>query len=575
MKNILGNIYYLFLVLSITLSAQEISLDVATTDGDQLNQALVGQPFLAQVTIAPATSTHVQPELSGNEHMHIRPAGFQMQTINGASHITFNYRVYADAEGMFVLGPARLTTNNQSLVSNQVTVKVVADIDSGKKAKEAKAFMRLSCDKTEVVVGEKIRCTLRFYTSHKRIQLRHVGEPELNQCPFTVQKKQGPFSGVEDIDGTSYEYFEWSWELYPQSAGNCLIPAYYADYSMPSKKDDLFAMFTSVFATMNEQKRVYSNGVRLRVNELPQTQHHAQAVGTFQSFKASVESHAIKQGEGTVLTLELIGDSDFDRLDILPLQGMTPTLKWYESKKQVIQQDNNQQKKVFEYIIQATQAGDWEIPAQKFIYFDTQKRAYRTLTTSPLTIHVIAVNNQKNNQPIQENQLGPEELTEKKEDDSAIPALAEGPWNATTEKIIPWNFFIMLCILIAGASGGLIIFRMLQQGSLPFMSSHVFALKKVQKSISKAQKTMNYQLLYQEVRSFVIQKTAIDQEADFENQIASVFKYRAVPSQIQHQWEDFWKQLSEARFGLFKDKNQFADLFDRAHKWVVFWEELV
>ncbi len=249
------------------------------------------------------------------------------------------------------------------------------------------------------------------------------------------------------IDGVEYDYHEWTWELYPQQEGTCLIPAYSADYIMPNKKNDLFSMFTAVFPTVNEQKRVYSNGLSLSVKKLPPTKIPAQAVGTFQGFKARLESHAIKQGEGTVLMLELEGDADLEHIKSIQLLGVPQGLRWYESKQHIVPTQSSNQKKLFEYIIQATQAGDWEIPSQSFVYFDTNKRAYRTLKTSPVALHVVALSPAKENQTQKEPTQPVQLITHDSESQECSAfEIAQGPWAYSRSAVIPWTYLFFICL---------------------------------------------------------------------------------------------------------------------------------
>lgn len=571
MKSIHGKLCALVVLVNAHVFAQEMVLELATTDGDKLDQALVGQPFLARVTIAPATSSYSQPELSHSDHLQVRPAGFHMQSINGASEITYNYRVYADAEGVFKIGPARLTTQQQSLVSNDVSVTVVPFAhNQSVKSKHEKAFMRLVCDKKEVVVGEKVRCALRFYTSSKRIQLRHVGEPEIDHCPYSTYKKQGPTRGVETIDGTAYDYHEWTWELYPQQEGACLIPAYYADYSMPNKKNDLFSMFTSVFPTVNEQKRVYSNGLSLNVKKMPPTKTGAQAVGTFQSFKAQVESHALKQGEGTVLTLELIGDADLENIKQLPLHDVPSGLRWYESKQHIVSIDANNQKKLFEYIIQATQAGDWEIPSQQFVYFDTNKRSYKTLKTLPLTLHVIAVSGSKEKPVKQENTTTVEHQSPPSSiHDEDVFEIAQGPWAASQQMIIPWLYLLIACLM---SGSGVLLYALKTLKSDRSPASYTRA--QLHKLIDKARKNNDYAALYCLMRGWLLARPGSAENDSLEQMVESLAKRNEVSYEKQQQWQQFWNQLSEVQFGARPGLDNGFSLFDAALHWIDFWEEL-
>lgn len=579
MKKILGNIVALGLFIFAQARAQEIALRSSSMDGKQIENAIIGQPFIVHVTISPASSTHSQPELSYDPSLHVRQAGFQMQSINGASQITYNYRVYAEKEGTYTFGPARLQTSQQSLVSNTLQIKVLAEAPastSKQKREVPKAFLRLTTDKKHVFVAEKVRCNLRFYYVHNKVQLRHIGEPEPTQCEyFTIQKKQGPEAGQETIDGVEYDYKEWSWELYPKNPGSCLIPAYYADYNLPSRRDDFFSLFSSVLNGVSEQKRVYSNGVSLNVKPLPGGKSDNQAVGSFDSYTASIDSRALKQGEGAVLTLSLVGDADFDRIEQPALAHMPTELKWYESKVSVTPLPTGMQQKNFEYILQGTKSGDWVIPSQEFTFFDTKTKRYKTLQTTPISVHVIPMNGQgrRNQEVIDDNQPEAAQVQSDEQID-ALP-LAQGPWLATQDKVIPWRLLAIMCVMLAGISAFIVLAIMIKSGGMPLAAQKKYAYVKAQKQIAKAQKKYDYSLLYTAMQNFVALKSNNNGYQLSESELLALLSKLGVSENIKHRWEQFWQQLAEARFGFKAENLSRPELFIQAQEWLQFWQELL
>lgn len=549
-------------------------------DGKELEHAILGQPFLVHVTLSPASNTHLQPELAYDPSLHVRQAGFQMQSINGASQITYNYRAYAEKEGTYSIGPARLQTQQQSLVSNTLKVKVITEplASNIKNKREApKAFLRLSSDKKHVFVGEKVRCFLRFYNLHNKVQLRHIGEPEPSQCEyFTIQKKQGPETGTEVIDGIEYDFKEWSWELYPKNPGSCLIPAYYADYNLPSRKDDFFSLFSSVLNGVSEQKRVYSNGVALQVKPLPTTQVTNQAVGTFESYTASIDTRALKQGEGAVLTLSLIGDADFDQIDQPGLLQMPPELKWYESKQSLVPLASGMQKKNFEYIVQGTKPGDWVIPSQQFTYFDTKLKRYKTVQTTAIQVHVIPMNGYaRHNQEAKEKE--PELKKDEPESDEQIEVLplAQGPWQESVPQSLPWRLLVIVSIMLAGLTALSILVIMIKAGDMPLRAQKKYAFRKAQKQLAKAQKTHDYYLLYNSMQSFIALKSNNRGYQLSESELLELLNKLGVSKNLQDKWQQFFERLAEARFGFKSDSISSSELFTQAHEWLQFWEELL
>jgi hypothetical protein len=67
---------------------------------------------------------------------------------------------------------------------------------------------------------------------------------------------------------------------------------------------------------------------------------------------------------------------------------MPDALKYYFSKSNLVQGSLGLQKS-FEYIVQGMQEGEWEVPAQQFIFFDVENRSYKMLETAPLLVTVL------------------------------------------------------------------------------------------------------------------------------------------------------------------------------------------
>ena len=239
-----------------------------------------------------------------------------------------------------------------------------------------------------MVVGEKIHCSLRFYYQNPSLSLENVGEPA--STGITVCERKGPTAGTEFINKIPYTFIEWEWDAYPDQTGKILMPAYSLDFNMPSAQENRADLFSMFFGQRLVRKRIYSNAVELNVDSLPPHPHQPNAIGSFKSIHAKAQPATARQGEGIILTLEFEGDGNFERLETFALEGMPDALKWYDSKSysEPIQKGH---KKSFEYIIQGLQPGEWEIPSQKFTYFDVKNRTYKTLKSSPLLLTIVSL----------------------------------------------------------------------------------------------------------------------------------------------------------------------------------------
>ena len=396
MDKIVGKLFLLLLCCNVAFINAGIRLDVKTSDGIATQAVVVGQPFLVEVTIDNVQGSVQAPTIAGLEQCVVRRTGMYMSSINGASTTKYTYQVRADNLGTYHVGPARVVHERQELLSNVATIVVGKDIpaptqqknkNSTHAAAQQPVLLRLMVDNERVVVGQKIKASLRFYYQDSGITLSTIGQPDF--VDFEVKQASKPVGGSQNINGNNYKFAEWQWELYPKKSGDLTIPAYSADYELPAHDN---RMFGNIFMFLNmhtERKRVYSNAVKLVVDPLPQSAMPVKAVGVFESITAHISPPVAKKGEGMVLVLEISGEGNFDAI-MAPCLSLPTGLKYYDSNTSFVKATDSTElsKKCFEYIVQGVEPGDWEIPAQKFVYFDTAKHAYVTLKTSPLFVSI-------------------------------------------------------------------------------------------------------------------------------------------------------------------------------------------
>ena len=125
---------------------------------------------------------------------------------------------------------------------------------------------------------------------------------------------------------------------------------------------------------------------------------------------------------------------------------MPEALRFYASKQLIVEpkKEGESPRKRFEFIVQGLKAGSWEIPPQSFYYFDTKKRSYVTLQTTPLAITIMP--NAKKIMPSHHqydtHDRGMEDA------DTIAPLHKELALSvATAEPKLPWWFFVGLMIM--------------------------------------------------------------------------------------------------------------------------------
>lgn len=408
--------------------------------GYPLHEVAVGQPFQVEVLIENPDGSTSYPIIQHDDSVSLQKTGYRMHTFNGASSAAYIYTACADEEGRITIGPARIANENvqSSTVSLQVTGGESKSIRS---SAHKESFLRLFVDKDHAIKGEQIPFRLRFYYTDSDVRLQQIGSSaDQEEDHIIFKKEEGPIGGTEIINGERYQYAEWRWIGYPTQTGTIVIPAYFADFIVPVVHEDQRLMhFASFFGSRHERKRVYSNAIRITIEDAPEG---IKAIGSFSSLEASTNHTKVKQGEGIVLKLVLSGAGNLDGIEINRLVGMPSSARWYPSK-QYLSSDKTQ--KTFEFVIQPMQKGVMEIPAQTFDFFDTIRRTQRTLKTATLSIMVMPSVQSVSSQ-IHDTQPTAKTSEETISQHELLPLNSSGAWYALREHELPFWLFLLLLI---------------------------------------------------------------------------------------------------------------------------------
>ena len=475
----------------------DVTMRVLDTQGAPLVQAGTGHPFIVEVSVTDAAlNMSQQPVVQGIEQFAVKNTGINIITVNGKTSAKYRYEVRIDVPGSYAIGPAKFVHKKQQLTSNTIRVLVgdeqVEQKNVTRKKRDAPVLLRLVADKERAVVGERVGCCLRFYYTDPSISLQKF----IEQPSDDIRRKQsrGPLEGNEQINGITYQYAQWEWEVYPQKPGRCVIPAYGADYDREVERDDFWGGLGKFFGNHVETKRVYSNALSLQVDTIPKSEKELQGVGSFTAMRMSAKPSVAKQGEGVVVAVEVEGDGDPDAILFSGLQGVPASLKYYESNQSVIgsEEPGKDQIKRFEFIVQGLKTGSWDIPAQSFYYYDVDKRSFQTLYTAPLSITIMPGTNKTTlvNEVDQNNERNT--LHE-------ITNIHDGPWYPTRSiTALPLWLFLVLVLL----PGGIILYRVVVLSTQKRMKRRYranlayYAFRTARKRLFQLKKTKDVQQLY-------------------------------------------------------------------------------
>ena len=271
-------------------------------------------------------------------------------------------------------------------------------------------FIKIDVSKKSCYVGEPIIATYKLYTRLKS-ESNVVKAPSFNG--FSVSELEMPDNyslRTEKYNGREYNVYTLrKVQLYPLQSGKLSlepvevknrITFLKAEYA-GKRKGDIFYDMLRDFADENapgnatEQQiiTVTCDTLNINVKPLPDANKPAWFKGAVGNFKivASLEKNNITTDDAGSLKIIISGAGNIQLINapnVLWPQG----IEGFESKS-----SENLDKfsvpmkgdKVFIYPFTVTNPGEYTIPAINFLYFNISTQSYKTISTQPLSIHVV------------------------------------------------------------------------------------------------------------------------------------------------------------------------------------------
>jgi len=550
-----------------------ITLRVLSADSVPIKQVGAGVPFILEVSMYNIYRTR-KPDIKGIEDFYTGQSGFQMKTINGKSNIKYTYNMRIDKTGTYKIGPAQIREKGKKVTSDVLSVvvgeKQIFKNGVGQTKKTlSNVMLRMSCDKKNVVVGQKVRCFLRFYyMDDADVTLDRILTSEVDDLRQT--EKKGAFKGKKTIKNNLYHYLEWRWNVYPEKEGEIIIPAHRADFSI--REDNGFLGLSSFFRFGYEKKHVFSNALKLTIDPLPEHDKPVHAVGDFVHFSASVDRAVAKQGDGIVLTLELEGDADLKNLDISELQNMPESLRYYDSKNYIVDKDADlkYKKKRFEFIVQGMETGELEVSKQEFTYFDPKRRKFKTLTTSPIMVNILPPSVSKTSILRQASAVA-KAMADRQDEDDILPLDKKGRWHSTGERKINFWLFMLLALIPFFAFGFLRAKKWFNALLLKY-TPHILrknAFNRASKRLKQAKRKKDFASLYGIFITFFSERFTLKENAVSQDSVVKILQKHDFSEEELNNWRQFFNMVSSYMF-YDKDKSRKLDpkMFDESIGWI-------
>lgn len=324
--------------------------------------------------------------------------------------LSMTYTLMPKKEGTFTIGPATIKAKGANYSSNALTIKVLPPNQPSQKLEEGATkadikdainkngiFARVELSKKKVYEQEAILATFKLYTLYD-CEITNVKFPEY--AGFLAQEIENPNPQwvLENVNGRNYSTVVLRQAiLYPQKTGliniegakiNANIRVRVERKNAPRSVFDLDSFFDQY---QEVQKEVVVAPQSVDVIPLPSGKPASfnGAVGEF-SMTAKLKNSTVKTNESLVLDVNISGSGNI-KLIKDPEVKFPNDFEIYDPKVESninVGRGGASGSKKIEYLAIPRFAGDFEIPAIEFSYFDVKSKSYKTLTQGPFNVHV-------------------------------------------------------------------------------------------------------------------------------------------------------------------------------------------
>ena len=355
-------------------------------------EVAVGEPFMLTIVVDGAQNVPVPVvEVKGFRADYIGPST-QVSFVNGrmSASVTHRYRMIADEEGQFTLGPFTVGYEDQRYQTKPIAMKVRAAGTRGQTQAAAGGDQSLRLvvqpTRSEVYVGERAEVVLTLYVGDVRV--RDLQYPVIHADGVTVEKFGQPDQGTEIVNGKRYTTVRLRTRLTPVRSGSIDLRTSMT-VSVLGNRRGLDSFFDQLLPGDAKQVEVQADPAQLTVLPLPEEGRPADfagAVGNYQ-FALSAKPTSVQVGDPITLRMEVSGSGNLAAVTP-PELATGPSFRRYDA--QPVKGEDGDDRRVFEQVIIPNSVDVHEIPALHFSFFDPDARTYQTITRGPTAIQVAA-----------------------------------------------------------------------------------------------------------------------------------------------------------------------------------------
>ena len=377
------------------MQAQNISF-VTTANAEKIDNAqyrtYLGDYFeLSFMVMNGVGKNFVAPNLK-DFNIISGPNAYNVEQItngNRQSKYGYNYTLQPKKSGRFIITPAKINVDENTLQSNPIAIEVVKDNVLPKNSKNEPIVLQIKTDKNEYFVGEQINLTFQLLANVNIQNYEITNQPDLKE--FVVEPVQLVDHELrrERYNGKNYQSVTLEKKiLFAQKSGNIDISSIAANMMIETQE----RVLGGIKIPSTEMMYAESQPIHLTIKDLPiATTEFSGAIGNWE-LELKSDKNELSTDETLVLEILIKGNGDPKRV-VAPRLKTSDSLEIYEPKiiEEGIGLDINgaplSYKKI-QYLLVPKHAGTYNIQAI-LNYFDTAEKNYNTIKTSPLSISVL------------------------------------------------------------------------------------------------------------------------------------------------------------------------------------------
>lgn len=303
-------------------------------------------------------------------------------------------------------------------------------------------FIHVEADKTKVYQGEQITASWYLVTRVNIADIDTLKYPSLSgfwkeDIEIATRLNFQP----EIVNGIRYQKALLArYALFPIKAGPAVIDPYQARCKIVDMMGFGFPQEQNI---TKESKPITFDAMPLPANGKPSD--FSGGVGQF-TVQAKVDSEQIKTNSPVTLKIRIEGQGNAKVID-MPKLNIADSVHIYDPKVDMKFFANGRSYKEFETLLVPSATGDLKIPSIPFTFFDPEKKAYYTESTSELIIRV-EQGVGPSNIPSEKSLLSNEPVQEIKK---VLPGILETPLSVSSltlaQQLSGWAVLFILSII--------------------------------------------------------------------------------------------------------------------------------